>query len=125
MIRITKSEDLKQLSNHPKISEYITDLLNRLISDYSEYCPDCSIAQIGAILFLEDLKDFWDYKAIGLYQELSSECFEWQTNFDEYLISCLVIDNDYSVNLVCTKELYNQWLNTTKKGQSNEHPKSY
>lgn len=125
MIRITKSVDLKQLSNHPKISEYIIDLLNRLISEYSEYCPDCSIAQIGAILFLEDLKDFEDYKAIGLYQELSSESFEWQTSFEEYLISCLVIDNDYSVNLVCTKELYNQWLNTTKKGQSNEKPKSY
>lgn len=120
MIRITKSEDLKQLSSHPKISKYIADLLNRLISEYSEYCPDRSIARIGAILFLEDLKDFWDYKAIGLYQELSSESFEWQTSFEEYLISCLVIDNDYSVDLVCTKELYNQWLNTTKKGQSNE-----
>ena len=125
MIRITKSEDLKRLSHQPKISEYITDLLNRLISEYSEYCPDCSIAQIGAILFLEDLKDFEDYKAIGLYQELSLDCFEWQTSFEEYLISCLVIDNDYSVNLVCTKELYNQWLNTTKKGQSNEQLKSY
>ncbi|MCM1062634.1 MAG: hypothetical protein NC452_20505 [Eubacterium sp.] len=110
MIRITKSEDLKQLSDYPKIREYIADMLNRLIETYSEYCADGSISSIGAIVFLENLKDFDSYKAIGLYKELSADSFEWVISYEEYNIGCVVIDNDYALNLVCTNELYNQWL---------------
>lgn len=123
MIRITKSEDLKQLSDCPKISEYLADLLNRLITDYPQYCADCSISQIGAILFLEDLRDFEDYKAMGLYEELNINSFEWIMTFEDYRILCIVVSNDYSLNLVCTRRLYNEWLNSLRKGAyNNEQP---
>lgn len=118
MIRITKSEDLKQISDYPQISEYITDLLNRLIAHYPQYCADCSISQIGVILFLEDLRDFEDYKAMGLNEELNTNNFEWITTFENYCIFCVVISNDYALNLVCTQKLYNSWLNSLKKGSA-------
>lgn len=123
MIRITKSEDLKQLSDHPKISKYLSDLLNRLIAEYPQYCADCSISQIGAILFLEDLKDFKNHKAMGLYEEMNINSFEWVISFEDYRIICIVVSDDYSFNLVCTQQLYEEWLSSQKKGVNyNELP---
>lgn len=70
MIKITEKTDLKRLLSYPKAYDYISKLLEDLLCDYSEYCADCSIRAIGAIYFMECLKDFEDYKALGLEQSL-------------------------------------------------------
>ena len=113
MIKIITTADLENLQNAPKvIKKYISELLDNLLSEYYEYCADCSISAIGAIFFMEDLQDFDNHADLGLPLPLEHERIEWITAFEDYCVICYVIDNDRAINLVCCKELYNQWTKT-------------
>lgn len=119
MIKITITADLENLQNAPKaIKNYISELLDNLLSECYEYCADCSIAAIGAIFFMENLQDFNNHADLGLPLPLEHERIEWVTAFEDYCVICYVIDNDRAINLVCTKELYSQWIKT-KGGNKN------
>ena len=115
MIKITEKADLKGLSSYPKAHKYISKLLEDLLSDYSEYCADCSIRAIGAIYFMECLKDFEDYKSLGLEQSLEETTIEWTNVKENICVICVVISNDYTINIVCETSLYKQWCKS--KGQ--------
>lgn len=109
MIKVTEREDLKALSSYPKAYDYISKLLEDLLYDYSEYCADCSIRAIGAIYFMESLKDFENYKALGLEQSLKNTVIEWTSIKEDICVICVVISNDYAINIVCSTPLYRQW----------------
>ncbi len=110
MIKITEKADLKSILGYPKAHKYISKLLEDLLSDYSEYCADCSIRAIGAIYFMECLKDFEDYKALGLEQSLLDTIIEWTNIQEDICVICVVISNDYAINIVCEKALYQQYF---------------
>lgn len=112
MIKITEKADLKRLSSYPKAHKYISKLLEDLLCDYSEYCADCSIRAIGAIYFMESLKDFEDYKALGLEQSLLDTIIEWTNIQEDICVICVVISNDYAINIVCERDLYECWLDS-------------
>ncbi len=116
MIRITKHSDLDLLQDVPKVNEYVSQLLNYLLKEYGLYCPDRSISAIGAIFFVEELKEFDDYKAFGLAFPITIDCIEWATSFDDYSIICVTVDNDYAINIISKSELYNEWLKGAKNG---------
>lgn len=110
MIKVTERKDLNGLISYPKAYDYISKLLEELLCDYKEYCADRSIRAIGAIYFMESLKDFENHKSLGLEQSLADTIIEW-TNVQKGLcIMCVVISDDYAINIVCESDLYKQWL---------------
>ena len=109
MIKVTEREDLKNLLCYPKAYDYISKLLEDLLCDYSEYCADYSIRAIGAIYYMESLKDFEDYKSLGLEQSLQDTVIEWTNIKEDICVICVVISNDYAINIVCSIPLYKQW----------------
>lgn len=113
MIKITEKADLKRLSSYPKAHKYISKLLEDLLCDYSEYCADCSIRAIGAIYFMECLNDFEDYKSLGLEQSLKNTIVEWTNIQEDICIICVVISNDYAINIVCERDLYEHWVSSS------------
>lgn len=109
MIKVTAREDLKGLTSYPKAYDYISGLLDELLYDYKEYCADHSIRAIGAIYFMERLKDFEDCKSLGLEQSLKDTIIEWTSMQKSLCVMCVVISNDYAINIVCSTDLYEQW----------------
>lgn len=110
MIKVTERKDLKSLSSYPKAYDYISKLLEGLLCDYKEYCADCSIRAIGAIYFMESLKDFEDYNALGLEKSIQDTIIEWTNVKEDICVICIVISNDYAINIVCEKALYQQFF---------------
>lgn len=113
MIKITEKADLKRLSSYPKAYKYIRKLLEDLLSDYNEHCADCSIRAIGAIYFMECLNDFEDFKSLGLEQSLQDTIIEWTNVKADICVICVVISNDYAINIVCERVLYEHWLGSS------------
>ena len=62
MIVITKADDLDKIKEKSVIP-YINNLLSNI---QKAYCPDRSWESVGAIYFLENEKDFDDFKKFGL-----------------------------------------------------------
>lgn len=110
MIKITEIEDLKGLLSYPKAYDYISELLENLLCEYSEYCADRSIRAFGAIYFMESLKDFEDHKSLGLEQSLQDTVIEWTSMQKGLCVMCVVISNDYAINIVCESDLYERYL---------------
>lgn len=113
MIKIAEKADLKRLSSYPKALKHISKLIEDLLNDYSEYCADCSIRAIGAIYFMECLNDFEDYKSLGLEQSLKNTIVEWTNIQEDICIICVVISNDYAINIVCERDLYEHWVSSS------------
>lgn len=113
MIKITEKADLKGLLSYPKAHKYISKLLEDLLCDYSEYCADGSIRAIGAIYFMECLNDFEDYKSLGLEQSLQDTIIEWTNIQEDICVICVVISNDYAINIVCERDLYEHWVSSS------------
>lgn len=113
MIKVTKRDDLNGLTSYPKAYDYISGLLDDLLCDYKEYCADCSIRAIGAIYYLESLKDFEDHKSLGLEQSLKDTVIEWTSIKEDICVICVVISNDYAINIVCERALYKHWLDSS------------
>lgn len=114
MIKVTEREDLNNLLGYPKAYDYISKLLENLLCEYSEYCADRSIRAFGAIYFMESLTDFENHKALGLEQSLTDTIIEW-TNVQKGLcVMCVVISNDYAINIVCENDLYERYLENSR-----------
>lgn len=112
MIKVTEKADLKRLLSYPKAYKDIIKLLEDLLCDYSEYCADGSIRAIGAIYFMECLKDFEDYKSLGLEKSLKNTIIEWTNIQKDICVICVVVSNDYAINIVCERDLYECWLDS-------------
>ena len=91
MIKIVSVDELAFLEDLPKVYDYVSKLLHSLLTQYAEYCADCSISQFGAIYYLDNLSDFEIYRVV-----------------------CIVTDDIYAVNLIFQQELYKSW--TVKRG---------
>ncbi len=115
MIKVTERKDLNGLISYPKAYDYIRDLLEDLLCEYSEYCADCSIRAFGAIYFMERLEDFKNYKALGLEQSIQDTIIEWTNVKGDICVICIVISNDYAINIVCDVSLYNQWQSSKEQ----------
>ena len=65
MITITKISDLEKVKNKT-IKEKIKNLLELFLKEYSSFCADGDISPIGAILVLEDSKDWMCIEKYGI-----------------------------------------------------------
>ena len=98
MIVITKADDLAKIKEKHVIP-YIKNLLSNI---QKAYCPARSLESVGAIYFLENEKDFDNFKKFGL----SSPLFEEICN--GYSDGCIVINNDFAINIIGKSEFFNK-----------------
>ena len=88
------------------IIPYIKNLLSNI---QKAHCPDLSLESVGAIYFLENEKDFDDFKKFGLSSPLCEERFEWIEKIGNgYSDGCIVINNDFAINLIGKSEFFNK-----------------
>lgn len=105
MIKLTDLDDLKKISAldiKPYIERFMTDILH----EYDDFCPDCSLESIGAIYFIEQKNDIQNYKEFGLSSPLCESQFEWIEYIDDYINGCIVINNDFAINIIGKKEYF-------------------
>lgn len=114
MIKIVSVDELAFLEDLPKVYDYVSRLFHSLLTQYAEYCADCSISQFGAIYYLDNLSDFEILAQTELPQLYDEKSFEWEKDFDKYRVVCIVTDDIYAVNLIFQQELYKSW--TVKRG---------
>lgn len=109
MIAITKISDLEKVKNKA-IKEKIKNLLELFLKEYSSFCADGDISPIGAILVLEDSKDWMCIEKYGITAPSKKDDFEWIDIFSHnYTIGAVVVDNDRSLNIIGRNELFNKY----------------
>lgn len=105
MIVITKADDLAKIKENT-IIPHIKILLSNI---QKAYCPDCSLESVGAIYFLENEKDFDDFKKFGLSFPLCEKRFECIEEIcNGYSDGCIIINNDFAINIIGKSEFFNK-----------------
>ena len=101
MIKILNLQDVDKIPEKtvvPYVYSLITNILNA-------YDSNSSIESVGAIYFVENEKDLNNYQDLGLYKPIQEKIFEYICPINEdYSDGCIVINNDYAVNIICKKE---------------------
>lgn len=104
MIKITRLEHLDQVPKK-EIVPYIKKLLEHILKEYEEYCPNGSLETIGAIYFVDSKGDWDKYLDFGLSMPVDESRFEWIETIEHgFVDSCIVLDNDRAINLIGPKE---------------------
>ena len=96
MIEIFTPDDILKIKDC-YIAKYIKNLFTNLLTQTS----DCSLETVGGIFYVENEKDFDDYKSFGLSSKITESRFEWIDLIgNDFLDGCIVLDNDRAINIV-------------------------
>lgn len=103
MIKIIKPDDISNVKDK-KVIPYIENLMQTILN---AYYPNSSLEAVGAIFFLEDENDINQYKEMGLSSPLTENNLDWMQKFaDDYMYGCIVIDNDFAINIIGKQEYF-------------------
>lgn len=117
MISIVRISDTKSIKDS-FVKEYILNMIEYFLKEYHTYCANGDISSIGAIFVLESEKELKDYQEFGLTESISN--FEWLMKMDKgYVNSCVVIDNDRSINIIGKEEYFNKYLEEIANERNN------
>lgn len=105
MIKIISESDVSRIVDS-KIALYVENLIHRLLKDYEYFCPNRSIETIGAIFLLESADEIKNYQEMGLTNQVKKSQFEWIADVGDYYNCCIVLDNDFAVNIIGKKEYF-------------------
>lgn len=111
MIKISSLKDAECLRNG-KLYPYVSSLLKRILREYKDFCEKDNIHSVGAIYVVEDAKDFDDFRSFGLSSPITEKRFEYIVAIDnEHCDGCIVLNNDYAINIIGTKDCFTSFLN--------------
>ena len=106
MVKITRLEHLEQVPEK-EIIPYIKNLLEHILEEYKEYCPNASIESIGAIYLISSKSDMDNHLDFGLSMPIDKSRFEWiEYVGNNFINSCIVLDNDRAINIIGRKEYF-------------------
>ena len=106
MVKITHLEHLEQVAEL-EIVPYIRKLLECLLEEYKEYCPNASIESIGAIYLISSKSDMDNHLDFGLSMPIDKSRFEWIEYIgNNFINSCIVLDNDRAINIIGRREYF-------------------
>ena len=111
MIKITAPDDLKKVE-HTDAYPYIRDLLEYLLKQQNEDCPDLSTPnEIGAFFLLEQESDWESYRDMGFLSPITESRFEWieEIGFG-YTSGIIVINNDLAITIIGKSEYFKEIL---------------
>lgn len=73
----------------------------KIFSQSLTQTSDCSLETVGGIFYVENEKDFDNYKKFGLSSKITESRFEWIDLIgNDFLDGCIVLDNDRAINIV-------------------------
>lgn len=108
MVKITRLEHLEQVPKKD-IVPYIKNILDHILEEYKDYCPNGSIEAIGAIFFITSKEDLENQSAFGLPNSLTESHIEWKTNIGNGFVNvCVVLDNDRAINIIGKEEYFEE-----------------
>ncbi len=111
MIKISSLKDAEGLRNG-KLYPYVSSLLKRILRGYKGFCEKGNIDRVGAIYIVESPADFDDFSSFGLSSPITEKRFEYIIVInDKYCDGCIVLNNDYAVNIIGTKDCFSSFLN--------------
>ena len=106
MVKITRLEHLEQVPEK-EIVPHIKNLLEYLLEEYKEYCPNASIESIGAIYLISSKSDLDNHFGFGLSMPIDESRFEWIEYIgNNFVNSCIVLDNDRAINIIGRREYF-------------------
>ena len=106
MVKITRLDHLEQVPEK-EIVPHIKNLLEYLLEEYKEYCPNASIESIGAIYLISSKSDLDKHLDFGLSMPIDKSRFEWIEYIgNNFINSCIVLDNDRAINIIGRKEYF-------------------
>lgn len=124
MIEILTPDDVSKIKDC-YIAEYIKNLLTNLLTQTS----DCSLETVGGIFYVENEKDFDNYKKFGLSSKITESRFEWINLIgNDFLDGCIVLDNDRAINIVGKADYFKKGVLNYEYGEHNwnkQHSKKY
>lgn len=106
MIKITCKDDLDLIAD-VCIKKHIENQLNYLINTYKEECSEGSIESIGAIFYVENSSDFYDYTHFGLSSPINEERFEYIEQIaGGYCRGFIVLNNENVIEIIGKKDIF-------------------
>lgn len=115
MIEILTPDDVSKIKDC-YIAEYIKNLLTNLMTQTS----DCSLETVGGIFYVENEKDFDNYKKFGLSSKITESRFEWINLIgNDFLDGCIVLDNDRAINIVGKADYFKKGVLNYEYGEHN------
>lgn len=115
MIEILTPDDVSKIKDC-YIAEYIKNLLTNLLTQTS----DCLLETVGGIFYVENEKDFDNYKKFGLSSKIIESRFEWIDLIgNDFLDGCIVLDNDRAINIVGKADYFRKGVLNYEYGEHN------
>ncbi len=105
MKRIVSADDIGTLDDSP-VSLLVKTLYHTILATYREDCSDLSIEKVGALFIIEKAEDLDDFQGFGLSRPLTEDWIEYCNDYGEYVDCCIILNNDYAVNLIGNKEYF-------------------
>ncbi len=108
MVKITRLEHLEQVPEK-EIVPHIKNILDHILKEYKDYCPNGSIEAIGAIFFITSKEKLANHSAFGLLNPLEESLIEWKTPIEQGFVNvCIVLDNDVAINIIGKEEYFEE-----------------
>ena len=107
MKTVITEDDLSSI-NDATIYRMASALYHTILTAYQEDCPNLSIAEVGVIFIIEHPEDLDDYRFFGLSRPLTEDRIEYCNIAGDYADCCIVINNDFAINLIGKKEYFIQ-----------------
>lgn len=106
MIKITCKDGLDLIAD-VCIKKHIGNQLNYLLNTYKEECSEGSIESIGAIFYVENSSDFYDYTQFGLSSPINEERFEYiEQIVGGYCRGFIVLNNENVIEIIGKKDIF-------------------
>ena len=105
MKRIVSAGDIGALDDSP-VSLLVKTLYHTILTAYIEDCSDLSIEKVGALFIIEKAEDLDDFQGFGLSRPLTEDRIEYCNDYGDYVDCCIILNNDYAVNLIGNKEYF-------------------
>ena len=103
MIEIVKANDVLKIPNK-EIIPYVENLFSNIINSYS---PSSSLEAVGTIYYLEKSEDVDLFEKMGFSFTINLDNFDTIESIDDnYINGCIVINNDFAINIIGKKEYF-------------------
>ncbi len=110
MVKITCLDHLEQVLEK-EVVPYIRNLLEHILEEYKDYCPNGSLETIGAIYFVDSKSDLDNHLDFGLSIPIDKSRFEWIEYIgNNFVNSCIVLDNDRAINIIGRQEYFSDYM---------------
>lgn len=98
----------------------LQNILKNLLTNLLTQTSDRLLETVGGIFYVENEKDFDNYKKFGLSSKITESRFEWIDLIgNDFLDGCIVLDNDRAINIVGKADYFKKGVLNNEYGEHN------